>query len=317
MPREFIIIDDCSTDKSVALIEKNISKFSKIFSNVKIVFIKNKKNMGVIFCGNLGAKKSTSKYIYFASVDDLINPDFVMKSMNSLNAFPEAVFSSCVVKVQSSNGQYVNFPLRLPLKKTGFITSKKCREILLNNDYWTAGNSLVYKRDAFIELGGLNKQFESFSDKFLSMVIVAKYGAVFIPEQLTTFRLSENSYSAELNTIKQMSHVKTIYNDFYNSLLLDYSSLFDKNFVNSMKKRQDIRWQLIVFKKFIDEKSRVFMDSKYSINIVINSFIKLINYGMLFLLFTYFFLTNKENVRNMIIDMFLTKYYQKKSLLKK
>jgi glycosyltransferase involved in cell wall biosynthesis len=316
MPREFVIIDDCSTDKSVNLIKENIVKLSNQFSNVKIIFIKNKKNRGVIFCDNLGAKKATSKYIYFASIDDLINPDFIFKSMNCLNTFPEAVFSSCIVKVQSPNGQYVNFPLRLPLKKTGFIPSKKCREILLTQDYWTGGNSCIYKRDKYLELGGLNKKFKSCSDIYLSMLIVAKYGALFIPEQLTTFNLSENSFSAKLYSVNEIFKLKSIYKKMYNNFLLDYPDLFDRDFVNSMRTRQEVRLLIIEIKKIIDEKCKIFSQSTYSINFFLTFCTKLLSYSGILLILIYFFLTKKENVRNMLIDMFMIKYNQKKSLLK-
>ena len=62
---EIIIIEDCSNDNSLKIIEKMKQEDSRI----KI--IKNKKNRGALFSKSIGALNSIGKYIFFLDSDDL------------------------------------------------------------------------------------------------------------------------------------------------------------------------------------------------------------------------------------------------------
>ena len=57
------IIDDCSTDNSIAVI-------NKFLNHKNITILKLKKNKGPSFCRNLAMRKSKSKYISFIDADD-------------------------------------------------------------------------------------------------------------------------------------------------------------------------------------------------------------------------------------------------------
>ena len=67
---ELLLIDDCSSDKSLNIIEK-LQKEDK-----RIKIIKNQKNKGALFSRSLGTLKSKGKYIMALDSDDLfINPN--------------------------------------------------------------------------------------------------------------------------------------------------------------------------------------------------------------------------------------------------
>ena len=61
---EIIIVDDCSTDKSLTIIRS----FAKRYNNIKIIC--NKKNEGVSVCRNKGISNAVGKYIIFLDSDD-------------------------------------------------------------------------------------------------------------------------------------------------------------------------------------------------------------------------------------------------------
>jgi glycosyltransferase involved in cell wall biosynthesis len=65
---ELIIIDDCSTDNTIHLIEKICQKENRI------TLIKNNKNLGPAKSRNIGIQKSCGKYLTFIDADDLCNP---------------------------------------------------------------------------------------------------------------------------------------------------------------------------------------------------------------------------------------------------
>ncbi|WP_252247350.1 glycosyltransferase family 2 protein [Clostridium sp. ZBS4] len=65
---EIIIIDDCSTDRSVEIIE-NLSKTDK-----RILIYKNKNNLGVSLTRNLGITIARGEFIAFLDSDDIWKP---------------------------------------------------------------------------------------------------------------------------------------------------------------------------------------------------------------------------------------------------
>lgn len=69
---EIIIIDDCSTDKSLEKI--------KIFQeDDRIILLKNQINLGQSAARNTGIKKAKGKYISFIDADDFVDVDFYEK----------------------------------------------------------------------------------------------------------------------------------------------------------------------------------------------------------------------------------------------
>jgi len=73
---EIIFIDDCSSDRSINI----INKFSKIDSRIKL--IKNKRNKGTLYSRSQGALLSKGEYIIFIDSDDLILRDGLYNSYN-------------------------------------------------------------------------------------------------------------------------------------------------------------------------------------------------------------------------------------------
>ena len=71
---EIIFIDDCSTDKSVNI----INYFSKFDRRIKL--IKNKNNRGALYSRSQGALKSKGEYIIFVDSDDIILKEGIYNS---------------------------------------------------------------------------------------------------------------------------------------------------------------------------------------------------------------------------------------------
>jgi len=66
---EIILVDDCSEDNSVKYVEEAQKK------DPRIIFIKNKKNMGILYSRGIGVLKARGKYIFPFDSDDLIITD--------------------------------------------------------------------------------------------------------------------------------------------------------------------------------------------------------------------------------------------------
>ena len=93
---ELIILDDCSPDNSVQVINEKIEKTKTEYPNLKVQFIINEKNSGgcVYKQWKKGFDAATGDYVWIAEADDSAENDFVE---NLIKAFddPEVVLSYC------------------------------------------------------------------------------------------------------------------------------------------------------------------------------------------------------------------------------
>lgn len=72
---EFLFIDDCSTDDSVALAKAVVSRFPE--RQNQCVFIHHDKNSGLPAARNTGLKHSKGKYIFHCDSDDYVEPEML------------------------------------------------------------------------------------------------------------------------------------------------------------------------------------------------------------------------------------------------
>lgn len=97
---EIILIDDCSTDDSLSLLNSMIDS--------RILLIKNSENMGVSYCRNLGLDVCSGDYVLFIDSDDIISSDFILNLYRSLLSSSSDISASniCVYDVLTHNHFY-------------------------------------------------------------------------------------------------------------------------------------------------------------------------------------------------------------------
>lgn len=84
---EWIIVDDCSTDKSVEIIQS--------FNDERIKLVIQSKNQGAAYARNLALNKAQGRFITFLDSDDLWLPNFLETTINYLiENNEELVYSS-------------------------------------------------------------------------------------------------------------------------------------------------------------------------------------------------------------------------------
>lgn len=75
-PVEVIVVDDGSTDNSIAIVEEVI----KQYPFVKL--LRNEKNQGVNYTVNRGARDARGDYIFFPAANDIVYPGFLKNQWN-------------------------------------------------------------------------------------------------------------------------------------------------------------------------------------------------------------------------------------------
>jgi len=80
-----IIVDDCSTDQTVAVIKKCKSK--------RIKLIQLRKNRGPANARNIGKDKASTDYVIFIDTETIVDKNILLHYAAAIRKFPKAVFS--------------------------------------------------------------------------------------------------------------------------------------------------------------------------------------------------------------------------------
>jgi glycosyltransferase involved in cell wall biosynthesis len=146
---ELIIVDDSSTDNTVALINNT-------FSDKRIKLIASQPNKGGNFCRNIGIQEAKGDYIIFLDADDLLASNCIDGRVLEANKYPQAnilVFSMGVfyTKIGDSNQKWV------------LSSSNPLKDILQHNLPWSILQPL-WKREFLIQLNGFDESFQRLQD---------------------------------------------------------------------------------------------------------------------------------------------------------
>lgn len=190
-PLEVIVVDDGSTDSSVACIKELAAQYPAIH------LVCNDKNQGVNYCINRGAKLATGDYIYFSSANDLVYPGFFEKSMTLLAEYPEAGLCCADVRILDEVQGITFDHLKTNwLASAGYLSPLQFVDVtsLGKGLYAPVSNACVIRRALLPNEDIYISKLECFSDWFLYQVIALRYGCCFIPEVLAGVRVLKKSY---------------------------------------------------------------------------------------------------------------------------
>lgn len=134
---EFIIIDDGSSDNSLAIVET----YAKTDSRIRLI---RKQNTGVSDSRNIGLDAATGDWIYFVDADDWIVPDavetFVLAAQN-----PACDLVVCdFYRVQGDVMSYKRGPAKGLISREKYATFMSHRP---SNFYYTSLWNKIFKRD--------------------------------------------------------------------------------------------------------------------------------------------------------------------------
>jgi glycosyltransferase involved in cell wall biosynthesis len=185
-PLEVLVIDDCSTDDSVAIIREIAA------GDPVVRLLVNPRNMGVNPTVNRGLHEATGDFVFVSCADDHILPGFVEKSMNLLAQHRKAKL--CLTDhVQFDTVTGKARPLRLPLVP-GYLDAVGVAHRMKRRRIYTLGATAIMERAAFLQMGCYPPELGWITDVFTTMVLAFRYGACYVPENLFAKRLIADSY---------------------------------------------------------------------------------------------------------------------------
>ncbi|WP_347160183.1 glycosyltransferase family 2 protein [Pontibacter chitinilyticus] len=170
---EFLIIDDGSTDESIAIVQS--------YTDPRIRFLQNARNMGISPTLNKGIALAAAPYIARMDADDISYPDRLQKQYNYLQAHPDCAMVSCLVRVITEDGRFV-------------------RQDLFHSQYfyynltficWIYHPTVMYRKDAVQEVGMYTAAYSE--DFELFWQLSRKYKFYNLPEVLLDYRQTSQS----------------------------------------------------------------------------------------------------------------------------
>ncbi|MDP3940887.1 MAG: glycosyltransferase family 2 protein [bacterium] len=157
---EVIVIDDCSTDRSVTVIESIFSK--KMSKHVKCLLLKNSVNKGFSSTVNKGARQATGEILV------LLNTDAYPEDTKNFLVSPLGYFSdpNCFAvgfmdKSVEQDGSIVMRGRGVGCWKRGVLVHIK-GNVSKQNTLWVSGGSSAYRKTTWDTLGGMNEIYNPF-----------------------------------------------------------------------------------------------------------------------------------------------------------
>ncbi len=188
-PDRVLIIDDCSTDDSIAV----ISRFLAGHPNWQL--IRHAANQGVVRGQNEALARADTDWIGFLGADDALHPTYLEKTLAAVEAAPEAgLICACCEIIGPSQGRMLR-PMMLPAQASTMMMPADVRRILLTGDNYFSGTVSLYRCTALRALGGFDVKLGSFSDAFLARRLALTYGFYFLADILGYWRIHGQNYS--------------------------------------------------------------------------------------------------------------------------
>ena len=214
---EMILIDDCSEDSSVAIIEKIMERDSRF------KLIKNLKRLGPGITRNKGISKAEGSFLTFLDSDDLWFPNFLETSLKTcLTNNYEFVFSSYERKDEDLKPLISDFVV--PKKVAYRDVLKSCSISCLT---------------AFIDIRRIGKHYmpelKKRQDWGLWLAILKKIDFAYgIQEPLAVYRMRKNSVSR--SKLKLIPYVWAVYRGVEKLSLIESFYLLNLWSLNGFKK---------------------------------------------------------------------------------
>jgi glycosyltransferase involved in cell wall biosynthesis len=170
---EFLIIDDGSTDQSVAIIQS--------YQDPRIRFYQNATNLGISCTLNRGIELSTTGLIARMDADDISYPERLEKQLNYMDTHPECGLVSCSVRVIAEDGRFI-------------------RQDKFNSDHyyynltficWIYHPSVLYQKKVVKEAGVYSV---TYSEDFELFWQISRRSKIYnLPEVLLDYRVTKGS----------------------------------------------------------------------------------------------------------------------------
>lgn len=175
---EIIIVDNKSTDNSLALLKKEIAE--KKYKNVLLV--PNSSNAGFGAGNNFGVKKAKGEYVVFLNNDTIVKDDGLTKMLAYMETHDKVGILGGQLKntdgtLQASVGSFYTLPrvlmLLLGFQKYGLLDRSPSTIEAID---WVKGGLLMMQKAAFEKIGGFDENIFMYTEDMELCYRAKKHG---------------------------------------------------------------------------------------------------------------------------------------------
>lgn len=221
-PREVLVLDDASTDDSIAVIES----FARRHSALRLV--KNESNCGVVATMNRGLELVRTRYAAYSAADDYVLPGFFEKTVSLLERHPKAGLAFGFDAFQfGDEGRPEPNPDGWPAEARYYSPDEVCRYLR----HTIAGHTTIYRVDALRQVGGFDPALAWYCDWFAGLTVAFRHGACHIAEPLAIRVLMDENYSMNARRCgaKNVAALQSFFERIGSPSHADVAPLFRRN----------------------------------------------------------------------------------------
>lgn len=224
---EIIVVDDCSTDKSVSYIKNQILKINPPAGGQKskMIFsmIENPKNLGFASTVNKGVKEANGEIVVLLNTDVVPQMDFLIPLIPHFE--DEKTFAVGCMDKSIENGKVVLRGRGIGKWEKGFLVHSR-GEVDKTSTLWVSGGSGAFRKSIWEKLEGFNKLYNPFywEDIDLSYrAIKSGYKIWFEPKSIVIHEHKKGAIKSKYND----EQIKTI--AYRNQILFVWINATDLN----------------------------------------------------------------------------------------
>jgi glycosyltransferase involved in cell wall biosynthesis len=209
---EILVIDDCSTDNSVAVLQHY-----KSHPNVNLVL--REKNGGWVTVSNQGIEMSTGEFILFANCDDSCDIRMIERLVQAMQTYPGAGIAFCRSllidehdKVLGNDFMIRESSFRSRCSDDTLIAGDEMARFLMHSCVIPNLSAALFRKECFSAVGKLSSSYRVCCDWDLFFRVVSRFDVAYLTEPLNYFRQHET-------TIRSATKQRVVYEEYFRLLL--------------------------------------------------------------------------------------------------
>jgi len=191
-PDEIVVVDDRSTDDSVALAR------SLLAGRANATLVENPANLGVYGAIHEGLARVRSEYVLFLAANDFVLPGIFARARRCIARAPRPGLWSALSWIVDEHDRPIRLhPSPLVSLHDAYLPPEACIRLANRVGNWFTGTTLMFRRDALEKAGRFDATFMGMADLVAALIVASRDGAAYSPVPLAAIREHAGSYGGK------------------------------------------------------------------------------------------------------------------------